>query len=350
MAYVKFFLTLASIYLTQRNPTVHVYSALFSSDITSLMQFAKKLFTFHKADLPFYLIAIVCFFPIVSSPIALILGFTLASLGLIPGKLNLAGFTKKLLAYSIIGLGFGINLNEAIAASKQGLGIIVSSIFFTLILGTILTRLFKLDVKTGHLIASGTAICGGSAIAAVAPAINARDDQTSLALATVFVLNSIALFIFPALGHLFEMSQHAFGTWAAIAIHDTSSVVGAAGAYGDEALKTATTLKLARALWIIPIAFLSALMFKGDSKKIAVPYFIVFYCLAIAIAHYLPQFSDLYNLVFSASKRLLVVCLFLIGSGITVQKLRASGAKPLVLGVLLWVAIGGSSLTYILMG
>ncbi|GAL02995.1 membrane protein [Photobacterium aphoticum] len=211
-----------------------------------------------------------------------------------------------------------------------------------------LTKVLRIEQKTGHLIASGTAICGGSAIAAVAPAINARDDQTSIALGTVFVLNALALFIFPIIGHFFEMSQHAFGTWAAIAIHDTSSVVGAAGAYGDEALKTATTLKLARALWIIPIAFLSALLFKGDNKKITVPFFIIFYCVAILIAHFLPDFQLFYDMVFTASKRLLVVCLFLIGSGITIQKMRAAGVQPLLLGVMLWFSIGGGSLAYIL--
>lgn len=145
------------------------------------------------------------------------------------------------------------------------------------------------------------------------------------------------------------MSQHAFGTWAAIAIHDTSSVVGAAGAYGDEALRTATTIKLARALWIVPIAFLSAFLFKGDNKKIGIPYFILFYCLAIVFAHFVPSLESVYNHIFVASKRLLVLCLFLIGSGITIQKLRAAGLKPLLLGVLLWVAIGTGSLSYILL-
>ncbi|MCQ1056948.1 YeiH family protein [Photobacterium sp. DNB23_23_1] len=291
--------------------------------------------------------ALLCLLPVVSSPIALVLGFTLATFGVVPTQFNLAALTKKLLSYSIIGLGFGIQLDQAIEASKQGFGLIVASIFFTLVLGYVFTKLLRIEQKTGHLIASGTAICGGSAIAAVAPAINAKDDQTSLALATVFVLNAIALFIFPVIGHFFEMSQHAFGTWAAIAIHDTSSVVGAAGAYGDEALKTATTLKLARALWIIPIAFLSALMFKGNSKKVGVPFFILFYCIAIVVAYLLPNFQPFYSAVFSLSKRLLVVCLFLIGSGITIQKLRAAGIQPLLLGVLLWVCIGSSSFAYI---
>jgi len=312
-----------------------------------MMSLSNSIKNARTSDYFFFAVALICLLPFISSPVALILGFTLASLGLVPTHFNLASLTKKLLSYSIIGLGFGIHLDQAIEASKQGLGLIVASIFFTLIIGNLLTKLLKIEQKTGHLIASGTAICGGSAIAAVAPAINARDDQTSLALATVFVLNSVALFVFPALGHLLDMSQHAFGTWAAIAIHDTSSVVGAAGAYGDEALKTATTLKLARALWIIPIAFVSALMFKGDSKKVGVPYFIVFYCVAILFAHFVPDLQSVYDQVFSISKRVLVVCLFLIGSGITVQKLRASGFQPLLLGILLWLSIGMGSLAYI---
>lgn len=311
------------------------------------MLFTHSLKRLKPCDAIFIAVAFLCLFPFISSPIALVLGFLLASVGLVPTQINIAALTKKLLSYSIIGLGFGIQLNEAIAASQSGLGLIISSIFFTLLLGALITRVLNLDNKTGHLIASGTAICGGSAIAAVSPAINARDDQTSLALATVFVLNAIALFIFPVIGHLLAMSQHAFGTWAAIAIHDTSSVVGAAGAYGDEALKTATTLKLARALWIIPVALLSAMLFKGNSKKMAVPYFIVLYCVAILIAHFLPQFHSVYDAIFVASKRLLVVCLFLIGSGITINTLRNAGLKPMLLGVLLWFAIGGASLIYI---
>lgn len=291
---------------------------------------------------------LLCLAPFISSPMALVLGFTLASLGWVPVQWNIAALTKKLLSYSIIGLGFGINLNAAIEASSNNFGLIVGSIFFTLALGFVLTRALKFDPVTGHLIASGTAICGGSAIAAVAPAINARNDQTATALACVFVLNSVALFLFPALGHLLNMSQYDFGVWSAIAIHDTSSVVGAASAYGDEALKTATTIKLARALWIIPIALVSAMLFGGNKRKLNLPYFIGFYCLAIAVAHWLPQFHAVYDTLFMVSKRALVLCLFLIGAGITVQKMRASGPKPLLLGVMLWAAIGITSLVYIL--
>jgi uncharacterized integral membrane protein (TIGR00698 family) len=294
-------------------------------------------------------IAGLCLFPIISSPIALVLGFTLATLGLVPTQINTAFITKKLLAYSIVGLGFGINLQQAITVSSNNIGIIVCSIFGTLLLGVALTRGFNIKPKTGHLVSSGTAICGGSAIAAVARSINANADETSHALAPIFILNSVALIVFPLVGHWLLMSQHDFGIWSAIAIHDTSSVVGAASAYGDEALQTATTLKLARALWIIPVAFISALIFKGDSKKITVPLFILFYCVAIAIAYYLPQFDMIYQGIFSVSKRLLVLCLFLIGAGLTIESIKSAGFKPMLLAIILWVVISTSSLAYILL-
>lgn len=296
----------------------------------------------------FVTIGALCLLPQISSPIALVLGFTLASLGLVPANVDLGSLTKKLLSYSIIGLGFGINLQTAISVSVDNLPLILGSIIFTLVLGLVLTKALKFDMKTGHLISAGTAICGGSAIAAVAPAINAKSDQTAVALATIFILNSVALFLFPALGHLLSMSQYDFGVWSAIAIHDTSSVVCAASAYGEEALITATTIKLARALWIIPLALISAIAFGGDKKRITIPYFIGFYCLAIAVTYFFPQGHAGYEVIFSLSKRVLVLCLFLIGAGITVKKMRAAGAKPLILGVVLWLAIGISSLLYIL--
>jgi len=301
----------------------------------------------NKRTLLFIVLGLLCLSPVISSPIALVLGFTIATLGLVPSNIDIGLLTKKLLALSIVGLGFGINVDQAVAASTGNLGLIVGSIFMTLFLGTVLTKLFKMDAKTGHLVASGTAICGGSAIAAVAPAIQANNEQTSHALATVFILNSIALFVFPLIGHALGMSQYNFGLWSAIAIHDTSSVVGAASAYGDEALQIATTVKLARALWIVPVAFISALAFKGDSKKVTVPMFIIYYCIAIAVAHFLPQFDGLYQNVFFASKRLLVLCLFLIGCGITIKTIKSAGYKPMLLGVLLWVSIASSVLAYI---
>ncbi|MEF1174932.1 YeiH family protein [Vibrio sinaloensis] len=295
----------------------------------------------------FWLSLAICLTPFITSPTALVIGFLLASLGLVPGQFNLAKITKKLLAYSIVGLGFGINFDQALAVTSDGIGLIIATIVGTLALGWAVTKWIGLNRKTGYLISAGTAICGGSAIAAVSPAIKADDEQIGLALATVFVLNSIALFVFPVIGHALNLDQHTFGTWAAIAIHDTSSVVGAASAYGEEALTTATTLKLARALWIIPIALFSAFLFRSDSKKITVPYFILFYCVAIAVSDLIPSFDWLFHGIFDVSKRALVVCLFLIGCGISVEKLKAAGPKPLMFGVSLWVIISMTSLAWL---
>ena len=300
-----------------------------------------------KHQLPFWLALAFCLTPVVSSPTALVIGFFLASLGLVPTQFNLAKLTKKLLAYSIVGLGFGIQFEQALSVTSDGIVLIIATIFGTLIIGWWVAKAIGLNKETGYLISSGTAICGGSAIAAVSPAINANDEQIGLSLATVFVLNSVALFVFPVIGHALSLDQHTFGTWAAIAIHDTSSVVGAASAYGEEALTTATTLKLARALWIIPIALFSAVLFRSESKKITIPYFIFFYCAAIAFSDLLPQFELVYQGIFDVAKRALVVCLFLIGCGISVEKLKSAGPKPLMFGVSLWIAISTSSLAWL---
>lgn len=299
-------------------------------------------------QLPFWLLILVCLTPYVSSPSALVLGFLLSSLGLVPKEFALAKVTKKLLAYSIVGLGFGIQFQQALAVTSNGIGLIIATIGGTLVVGWFAARAIGLNRKTGYLIASGTAICGGSAIAAVAPAIKANDEQIGLALATVFVLNSVALFLFPLIGHALHLDQHTFGTWAAIAIHDTSSVVGAASAYGEEALTTATTLKLARALWIIPVALLSAWLFRSDSKKVTIPYFIVFYCVAIFVSDMWPQFDVWYSGIFALAKKALVVCLFFIGCGISIDRLKSAGPKPLLFGVSLWIAISVSSLSWLM--
>ncbi|MCY9842870.1 YeiH family protein [Vibrio caribbeanicus] len=300
-----------------------------------------------KQYFPFGIVLVICLTPFISSPIALVLGFLLATLGLVPSELNLAKLTKKLLAYSIVGLGFGIQFQQALQVTSDGIGLIIATIFGTLFFGWWAAKAFKLDVKTGYLISSGTAICGGSAIAAVSPAIKADDQQIGISLATIFVLNSIALFIFPVIGHALNLDQHTFGTWAAIAIHDTSSVVGAASAYGEEALTTATTLKLARAIWIIPVALFSAFLFRSDSKKITIPYFILFYCVAIAVSDLVPQYDAIYQNIFGIAKKTLVICLFLIGCGISVEKLKASGPRPLIFGVTLWVLISTTSLAWL---
>ncbi|MGL6259402.1 YeiH family protein [Vibrio sp. WXL210] len=296
----------------------------------------------------FYIVGLLCLTPWISSPMALTLGFALSSFGMVPTQFPVSKWTKKLLSYSIIGLGFGISLEQALVVTGDGIGLIVTSIAATFALGMLLAKLLQLDTVLSYLISAGTAICGGSAIAAVAPAIKAKDQQIGLALATIFVLNSIALFIFPVIGHALNLDQVTFGQWAAIAIHDTSSVVGAASAYGEQALLTATTLKLARALWIVPVAFVSALIFRSDNGKVSIPYFILFYCLAILISDWLPQFELIYSGIFSVAKQTLVLCLFLIGSGISIDNLKAAGIKPMVLGISLWCFISIGSLIWLM--
>ncbi len=305
----------------------------------------------------FWVIFAVCLLPVVPSYVALILGIIVASCNLIPAKLKIGAITKTMLSYSIVGLGFGITIDQATAACQNGLSLIIGSIAVTLIVGIIITKLIKFDLKSGYLISSGTAICGGSAIAAVAPAINAKDDEISLALATVFVLNAVALVLFPVIGHLLDMTQLQFGLWSAIAIHDTSSVVGAAATYADktgEALQVATTVKLARALFIVPVALLSTLFFSGNARKIRVPLFIVLYIIALLVSSYLNfdlvfvNSQEIYHGIYEIAKRTLVGALFLIGCGITFSKLKKSGPKALVLGILLWVIIGTGSLLIII--
>ncbi|WP_432453243.1 MULTISPECIES: YeiH family protein [unclassified Agarivorans] len=286
--------------------------------------------------------------PWVNGPGALIIGACLASLGLTPNNINIGIVTKRLLAISVVGLGFGISIEQAIEYTQAGFGLIVGSIAFTLCLGFVVAKLLKVERKTAYLISVGTAICGGSAIAAVSPAIKANSKQISLALATVFILNACALFIFPLLGHLLHLSQVQFGYWAAIAIHDTSSVVGAAASYGDQALNVATTVKLARALWIIPVALISAVLFKEKDGKLSVPYFILFYILAMLVSNYVPIFESLYQGLFKVSKQLLGVCLFFIGYGLTTKNIQAAGMKPLLLGLSLWFSIASASLLIIL--
>ena len=204
-----------------------------------------------------------------------------------------------------------------------------------------------MEKRTSHLLSSGTAICGGSAIAAVAPVIDATEKDMSISLGVVFLLNSVALIIFPFLGGILELTQHQFGLWAAIAIHDTSSVVGAAYAFGDEALKIATTVKLARALWIIPLSFVSLYLFKGKGKSVKIPWFMFLFIIAILMNTYLVIPISLTSGITSISKSLLVLTLFLIGAGLSVEKIKSAGIKPMVLGVSLWVAISVLSLLVI---
>ena len=288
----------------------------------------------------------------VTPPVALFLGLAFALLcGQAHPKFN-KKTSKYLLQYSVVGLGFGMNLQASLASGKEGMEFTVISVVGTLLVGWVIGRKFlKVDRDTSYLISSGTAICGGSAIAAVGPVLKAKDSEMSVALGTIFILNAIALFIFPMIGHALNMSQHEFGTWAAIAIHDTSSVVGAGAAYGEEALKVATTIKLTRALWIIPLAFITSFIFKSKGQKISIPWFIFFFVLAMIFNTYVLSTTEMGMQVGAGindfARKTLTITLFFIGASLSRDVLKAVGIKPLVQGVLLWVVISLSTLAYI---
>lgn len=287
----------------------------------------------------FGLLVLVCLSGFVSPPVALLLGLIVANVTGHPFLHLNARTINILLQLAVVGLGFGMNVNSALSAGKEGFLFTIASIVSTLVLGSLLGKWFDIEKKTSHLISCGTAICGGSAIAAVAPVIKADEKQTSVALGVIFILNSIALFLFPAVGHWLELSQQEFGLWCAIAIHDTSSVVGAANNYGAEALQIATTVKLARALWIIPVALITSVLFKNKSSKIKIPYFIGLFILAMIMNTYIPQTALVSPYLVSVAKIGLTVTLFLIGAGLSRGVLQSVGIKPLLQGVLLWVFI-----------
>jgi len=293
----------------------------------------------------FIILAALCFFPVVSPPIALFLGIIFVN---IFGQVfNADKIIKIVLQVSIVGLGFGINLKQALQAGSEGFLFTVFSITLIVVLGIVLGYIFRIDKIITQLISFGTAICGGSAIAAIAPILKADGKQTSVSLGIIFLLNALALFIFPEIGQYFHLSQNQFGIWSAIAIHDTSSVVGAASKYGHEALQTATTVKLARALWIIPISFVLSFLNKSGGK-IKIPYFIGFFVLAILVNSYFPAIKEVTNYVVDFSKSSLKVALFLIGTGLSFQNLKNIGIKPLLLGIILWVVISVISLFAVL--
>ena len=295
-------------------------------------------------ELIFIVAVILCLSPIISPPIALLMGLIIAQFIGHP-YLNLNHkATKILLQVSVVGLGFGMNVTSALKAGKEGVVFTIISIVGTLIIGFFMGKFLKIEKKTSFLISSGTAICGGSAIAAISPVIKADEKQISVALGTIFILNSIALFLFPMIGHSFDLSQTQFGMWCAIAIHDTSSVVGASSKYGQQALEIATTVKLARALWIIPLAFLSTLLFKNKNSKVSIPYFIGLFLLAMIANTYIPIVQDYSSYFVSIAKAGLTLTLFLIGCGLSRKVLLSVGLKPLFLGVVLWVIISAAAL------
>ncbi|MNS62594.1 hypothetical protein D3C72_956610 [compost metagenome] len=294
------------------------------------------------------MLILFCMTSYVSPPIALLMGLLIANLFGHPFLHLNHKATNILLQISVVGLGFGMNVYSAISAGKDGFLFTVASIISTLVLGAFIGKWLKIETKTSHLISCGTAICGGSAIAAIAPVVKSNENQTSIALGVIFILNSIALFLFPAIGHYLNLSQNQFGLWCAIAIHDTSSVVGAASKFGPEALQVATTVKLARALWIIPVALITAFLFKNKSSKIKIPYFIGLFILAMVLNTYVPQTAIMAPYLVSIAKIGLSLTLFLIGAGLNRNVLKSIGIKPLFQGSLLWLLIAGLTLVSIL--
>ena len=287
----------------------------------------------------------------VTPPVALFLGLAFA---LLCGQAYPAfnkKVSKKLLQYSVVGLGFGMDLHASLASGGEGMAFTIISVAGTMIVGMLIgVKMLHLNRDTAYLVSSGTAICGGSAIAAVGPVIKARESDMSVALATIFVLNAVALFVFPVLGQWLGMSQQEFGMWAAIAIHDTSSVVGAGATYGEEALQVATTIKLTRALWIIPLALATSFIFKREGRRISIPWFILWFVVAIMLNTYLfapvPMIGQAISYL---ARKGLIITMFFIGASLSVDVLKSVGLKPLLQGILLWIVISVGSLAYILM-
>jgi uncharacterized integral membrane protein (TIGR00698 family) len=292
----------------------------------------------------------------VSPPIALVGGLIFGIAVAHPFKKESSTLSKFLLQASVVGLGFGLNLQEVLHVGKSGFVYTAISITSAMLLGTLAGMLLRVSRKASYLITVGTAICGGSAIAAVSPVIHANDEEISISMGTVFFLNSIALLIFPPIGHVLHLSQNQFGLWAALAIHDTSSVVGASAAYGAQALAIGTTVKLARALWIVPVSILTALFMAriaaksggtATASRVKIPWFIGLFCLASAVSTYVPRFHPLYAALAHLGKQGLTATLFLIGTSLSKQTLKQVGVRPLVQGVSLWIIVGCVSLAAI---
>jgi len=302
---------------------------------------AKRLF--------FLLLMAACALPAVNTVEALVAGILFSLLLDNPWPGYSAAWSKKLLQVSVVGLGFGLSAADVWQVSKGSVGYTVIGIALTLTVGVLLGRLFGAGRRTSTLIAFGTAICGGSAIAAMSPVLGAEDEETAVALATVFTLNAGALLLFPALGHLLQLGQHQFGVWAGLAIHDTSSVVGAAAAYGNEALEVGTVVKLARAVWIAPVVLACSLLFKSEQKA-KIPLFIIGFIAAAVLRSLLPQLAAAWGLLARIARQSLVVTLFLIGAGLSRQVFREIGLRPLLQGVTLWVLVSGATLGALLEG
>jgi uncharacterized integral membrane protein (TIGR00698 family) len=290
----------------------------------------------------FVVLGLICFLPQVTTPMALAVGIVFSLFFNNPWPKKSIAASQMLLKVSVVGLGFGLSIQEVWTVGRSSVSYTVIGIGLTIGAGLLLSRALHLEGRTGALISCGTAICGGSAIAAMAPVLRSKDDETAIALATVFTLNAVALIVFPVIGHMFSLTQHQFGVWAGLAIHDTSSVVGAAASYGAEALDIGTTVKLTRAAWIAPIAMLTGLFLRSEQKT-KFPLFIIGFIVAAVLHSLLPQLAQLWQFLNTIARQLLVVTLFLVGSGLSRDVLKRIGVRPLVHGVTLWIAV--SSLT-----
>ena len=286
--------------------------------------------------------------PVISAPLALLCGLAFALIFPNPYPKFNKKTSKYLLQVAVVCLGFNMNLQESLKSGSEGMLFTVVSVVGVMALGILVGYWLHINRKTAYLISSGTAICGGSAIAAVGPVLKANENEMAVSLGVIFILNSLGLFIFPPLGHLFEMTQQQFGTWAAIAIHDTSSVVGAGEAYGEEALQTATLIKLTRALWIIPLAIATMFIFRDKTAKISIPRFIFIFVLAMVVNTYVALPAWFVSSMVWIAKRGMVVTLFLIGASLSIASIRSVGVKPLLQAVLLWIVISVSSLFVVL--
>lgn len=294
----------------------------------------------------FFVLFIFSCTPWANAPMALLGGLAISLFVTNPYLAITKKYSKLFLQYSIVGLGFGLNAHAALQVSKDGFLLTLGTILTVFILGFLLLKIFKIDRTTSLLISSGTAICGGSAIAAVAPVIHASSEKISIAIGTVFILNAVALFLFPAIAVWLDLTPYQFGLWSAIGIHDTSSVVGAAEVYGTEALHVATTVKLGRALWIIPLTLVMA-VFVHKTYKVQIPYFIIGFIIASIIATFLPEGANMYSIIHQIARQLLVVSLFLIGASIRVADLKVAGWKSIAYASTLWIFISALSLMII---
>ena len=295
----------------------------------------------------FFLALILAATGLVSPPLALLGGLVFGFAAVHPFHVESKRLAKFLLQASVVALGFGMNLHQVIQAGRSGFLYTAGSITAVMLLGLSFGYLLHVGKKSAFLISAGTAICGGSAIAAVGPIADASEEEMAVSLGTVFILNSVALFLFPLIGYAFHMTQAQFGLWSALAIHDTSSVVGATARYGATALAIGTTIKLARALWIVPLSVVTAITLKSKAR-IQWPWFILLFCIAALLNTLLPSFNPTFGVLNRLGKIGLTVTLFLIGTGLNKETLRRVGARPLLQGLALWIIVGTGTLALIL--